>query len=238
MCGRITQSRLKAEYRAAIGWPERAVLGSEDDVQALYNVSPGTAPKLMHRLGEDAAESIDYVHWGYRPTWAIEKKIPMAINARIEKAMTGPYFRHMWKSGRAICPADGWYEWTEEDGKKQPWYIRLKVDAPCFLAALTNWKPHKAPPEGTGFVIVTAQAGGGLVDVHDRRPVVLGSADAKLWLDPDLLPEHADSLARELALGPDAFEWYRVGRAVNSVKNNRVELTWPLQEPAAPSRSA
>jgi len=38
----------------------------------------------------------------------------------------------MWKSGRAIVPADGWYEWTGEAGKKQPWHIRLKTRRPMF----------------------------------------------------------------------------------------------------------
>jgi putative SOS response-associated peptidase YedK len=58
----------------------------------------------MHMLHE-GHEAIDTVHWGYRPTWAVEKKIPMAINARIEKAATGAYFRHMWRQGRAVVRA-------------------------------------------------------------------------------------------------------------------------------------
>ena len=59
--------------------------------------------------------------WGYRtPEEAIEKKKPW-INARIEKALTGRYFRHMFREGRVIIPAGDWYEWTVEGGKKQPW---------------------------------------------------------------------------------------------------------------------
>jgi putative SOS response-associated peptidase YedK len=46
----------------------------------------------------------------------------MAISARIERAATGRYFRHMWREGRVIVPADGWYEWTGEEGRKQPWH--------------------------------------------------------------------------------------------------------------------
>ena len=227
MCGRITQYRTQAKYRDAAGWSNGAFAIGE--IQPQYNRAPGSAPIVMHRLGDGHEPATDFVHWGYRPAWAIEKKIPMAINARVEKAMTGPYFRHMWKSGRAICPADGWYEWTtDEDGKKLPWYIRAKVDVPLFLAALTNWKPYKKVPEGTGFVIVTAQAGGGLIDIHDRRPIVFNAADANLWLDPDLSPERADMLARAMALGPEKFEWYRVSTNVNSTKNNDERMINPI----------
>ncbi|TCS35642.1 putative SOS response-associated peptidase YedK [Paucimonas lemoignei] len=227
MCGRITQHRLRAEYAAAIGWPEdhRKWLGNTNPA---YNVAPGTSPWVMHHLNEDQADEIDQIHWGYRPAWAAEKGIPMAINARIEKAATGRYFRHMWKSGRVIVPADGWYEWTGEKGHKQPWYIRLKADKPMLMAAITNWKPYKEQPEGTGFVIVTAAAEAGLLDVHDRRPVVLAPEDAQLWLDPDLPAEQAEYLARNVAIGPDAFEWYEVSTAVNKPGTNGPELIAPV----------
>jgi putative SOS response-associated peptidase YedK len=36
-----------------------------------------------------------------------------------------------------------------------------------------------------GFSIITADAAGGMVDVHDRRPVVFSAEDAALWLNPD-----------------------------------------------------
>ena len=47
--------------------------------------------------------------WGYRtPKEVAEKRKPW-INARIEKAMTGQYFRHMFREGRVIVPAAvGW----------------------------------------------------------------------------------------------------------------------------------
>jgi putative SOS response-associated peptidase YedK len=184
-------------------------------------------PWLMHRLGDDA-EHTDMVNWGYRPSWAADKGIPMAINARIEKAATGPFFRPLWKSGRSIVPADGWYEWTGEKGQKQPWYIRLASDRPMFLAAITSYRPGKEPAEGTGFVIVTAAADAGLLDVHDRRPVVLSAEDAELWMDNSLSAEQAEDLARNHSLPPEAFEWYRVSKDVNKVGRNDGHLIQPI----------
>ena len=54
-------------------------------------------------------------HWGYRtPKEATEKKKPW-ICARVEKSRTGSYFRHMFREGRIIVPAAGWYEWLRHE---------------------------------------------------------------------------------------------------------------------------
>jgi len=39
----------------------------------------------------------------------------------------------------------------------------------------------------------------GMVDIHDRRPVVLPPGVAREWLEPSLLPERAEDLARHHA---------------------------------------
>lgn len=228
MCGRITQHRAKLAYAMEMGWNTDAFGEGSGDRVPNWNVPPGSSPWLMHCFDEGQGR-IDMVNWGYRPSWAAEKGIALAINARLEKAATGPYFRSLFKSGRAIVPADGWYEWTGTAGKKQPWYIRLKTDRPMFLAAITNYRPDKEMHEGSGFVIVTAAADGGLVDVHDRRPVVFAADDAALWMDNALPAEQAEQLARSVSLGPDEFMWYPVSKDVNKVGTNNAHLTEPAE---------
>jgi putative SOS response-associated peptidase YedK len=226
MCGRLTQIRRSNEYAASFE-PELPVVIRDDSGMQNWNVAPGTRPLLMHRFEDDRLH-VERVHWGYRPSWAIDKGIPMAINARIEKAATGAFFRPLWKSGRAIVPADGWYEWTGEPRHKQPWYIHLKNDEPMFLAAITSYRPEKEEHEGTGFVIVTAAADGGMVDVHDRRPVVFTAEDAALWMDNGLPAEQAEHLARAMSLAPESFAWHAVSTEVNKVGNNHPGLVEPV----------
>ncbi len=49
----------------------------------------------------------DHITWGYRtPGKAATNKKPW-INARVEKALTGRYFRHMFREGRVIVPSGG-----------------------------------------------------------------------------------------------------------------------------------
>lgn len=211
----MTQHRTREEYAEALGFPEttppRWVGG---DLVKRYNIAPGSLVWVMHRLA--SIDAMETVTWGYRPDWAAERGLPMAINARIEKASTGAYFRHMWRAGRVIIPADGWYEWTGEKGRKQPWYIRLKSDQPLFMAAITNFRPHVVQTKPVGVVIVTAPAERGMIDVHDRMPLVLSPEDALQWMDNDFSPEQAEQMARTGCLPPEDFEWYRVSRAVNT----------------------
>lgn len=226
MCGRITQYRKAQEYMQALDFPP-SLSQEATQRQPSYNTPPGSKPWLIHTFAA-STPMIDTVKWGYRPSWAAEKGIPLAINARIEKAATGRYFRHMWVHGRVLIPADGWYEWTGKTGHKQPWYIRHKTDVPLFLAAITNVRPDRENSEGSGFVIVTAAADAGMVDIHDRRPVVLPPEDARLWLDPDLPAEQAEYLARSRALPADEFTWYPVSKAVNRVGNSEPRLIVPV----------
>jgi putative SOS response-associated peptidase YedK len=77
-------------------------------------------------------------------------------------------------------------------------------------------------------VIVTDDAAGGMVDVHARRPVALGAADARLWLDPDVPYDQAEQIARTSELREDYFEWYPVSTDVNRPGRQDPALIEPI----------
>lgn len=132
-----------------------------------YNVAPGTKVLLLSERNERL--HLDPVHWGYAPGW-LDK--PALINARAETAATSRMFKPLWQHGRAICFADGWFEWKREGDKKQPYFIHRKDGKPLFMAAIGS-VPFERGDEAEGFLIVTSAADRGLVDIHDRRPLVL-----------------------------------------------------------------
>jgi putative SOS response-associated peptidase YedK len=72
-----------------------------------------------------------------------------------------------------------------------------------------------------------------MVDVHDRRPVVLEPADAWRWIDPETPVEEAAHIAQSRSLPTEAFTWWRVSPQVNRVDpgNNGEHLLAPI-EPA------
>ncbi|HEX8615345.1 MAG TPA: SOS response-associated peptidase family protein [Telluria sp.] len=223
MCGRLDQNHTAIEYVAAMHWRGAA---PRVDTRAApsYNAPPGTWRPLMRVVDDQLV--IEDAFWGYRASWAAAK-LPVSINARLEK-LTNSYWARLLKTGRAIVPADGWYEWTGEKGKKQPWHIHLKTREPLFIAAIGACGKEREQPAESGFVIVTADAEGGMVDVHDRRPIVFSAEDAALWLDPDLSAQQAEQLARSVALGPDAFDWHPVAKDVGRASNEGAHLAAQL----------
>jgi len=223
MCGRLDQNDINRLIQN-FAWAEEVCNRSQ--AEGRFNVSPGTYRPVLHVDGDSLF--IDDVHWGYRSSWAeASGKIPMAINTRLEK-ITNRYWKPLLKKGRAVVPAAGWYEWTGEKGQKQPWHIHRSDNQPLYLAALANFAPDTEFKSSNGFTIVTADAQGGMVDVHDRRPVVLTPEDAAFWLDPDLDAEQAEQFVRSVALGPESFNWHMVDKAVGNVKNQGAALVVPV----------
>lgn len=223
MCGRFDQSQTARYYASVFGWAD--ALYDSESVPA-YNVSPGTYRPLLHI--QDGQRRVDDVYWSYQAKWA-QGKVPICINARMEK-LTNRYWCGLLKSGRAIVAADGWYEWTGEKGHKQPWHIHRKDKAPLFMLALANFGSYTENRAEAGFVLVTDDAEGGMLDIHDRRPVVLEAQDAALWLDPALSPEQAVELARRTALPSDAFEWHKVSTLVNRAGKDGPQIALPLED--------
>jgi len=159
----------------------------------------------------------------------------------VETVTTGKFFKQLWPNGRALVVADGWYEWVKDPDnpkKKQPYFIRLKSQAPMFLAALAQIHTGLETHEGDGFVIITAASDQGMVDIHDRRPLVLSPEHAREWLDQELSPARAEDIAKNLCLPVDEFEWYPVGTPVGNVKNQGADLILPLgeEQPQSPHR--
>jgi putative SOS response-associated peptidase YedK len=222
MCGRFDQSETARHYANLIGWLD-AVYDSES--APTTNAAPGSYRPVMHV--QDGECRVDDVFWGYRAKWA-EGKVPISINARMDK-LANRYWSRLVKKGRGIVPAEGWYEWTGEKGHKQPWHIHRKDGAPLFMVALANFGTFEEHRAEAGFVIVTDDASGGMLDLHDRRPVVLEAADARLWLDPDLAPEAALELVRRSAVPAEAFAWHKVSTAVNKVGSNGPQIAAPLE---------
>ncbi|RYM50962.1 SOS response-associated peptidase family protein [Serratia proteamaculans] len=156
----------------------------------------------------------------------------LMLNQRDDKLHLDPL---EWGYGRALVMADGWYEWKKDkhDAKvKQPYFIYHKSKSPIFFTAISRHHPdEKDPPDDDGFVIVTSSSNSGLLDIHDRRPVVLPPAVAREWMDPSTSSERAEELAKEAATSPDDFAWHPVTKSVGNIRNNSAELIKPIVNP-------
>lgn len=225
MCGRLSQYRGIHDFVAVLSIPDALINHLGDEPLARYNAAPTQQLALLHL--EDDGLHADKVRWGWRPHWAKDRAAP--INARVEKVAHGPFFRAIWPH-RAIVPIDNWFEWVNApDGSRQPWLIRRRDREPVLCAAIGRFPAPGTPArEDDGFVIITADSAGGMLDIHDRRPVVLCPQLAREWLNHATPPERAEQMALMQGEPSEAFEWYSVGKAVGNVRNQGAELIEPL----------
>jgi putative SOS response-associated peptidase YedK len=228
MCGRYSIYESMDHYLRELA-PEQLVINGYDlwPIER-YNVAPSTTVEII--LPTEEGLRLEKVRWGWEPFWAKGTR-PAPINARVETVMTGKFFKSLWPNGRALAPANGWFEWVKDPDapkKKQPYYIRLKSQKPMFFAALAKVHASLGPHEGDGFVIITAESDSGMVDIHDRRPVVLSPEDAREWVEPGLSAARAEEIARQACRPVEDFEWFKVDQSVGNVRNQGHDLILPI----------
>ena len=217
MCGRFAQYSSRDDYFEALGADPEELTRDPEPV-GRHNVAPGTKVLLLSERGGDLA--FDPVYWGYGPEWW--DKTPL-INARSETAASGRMFKPLWEHGRAVVPADGWFEWKKSGAGKQPYFIYHRERQPLFFAAIGK-PPFDREHGREGFVIVTAASNQGMVDIHDRRPLVLTADAVREWLSNDTSPARAAEIAHDSALPESAFTWHPVTTKVGNVHNQGPEL--------------
>ncbi|MDT8849357.1 SOS response-associated peptidase family protein [Pantoea dispersa] len=217
MCGRFAQYSSRDDYFEALGAAPEELTRDPEPV-GRYNVAPGTKVLLLSERDGDLA--FDPVYWGYGPEWW--DKAPL-INARGETAASGRMFKPLWEHGRAVVPADGWFEWQKSGAGKQPYFIYHRERQPLFFAAIGK-APFNREHGREGFVIVTAASNQGMVDIHDRRPLVLTADAVREWLSHDTSPARAADIARDSALPESAFTWHPVATKVGNIHNQGAEL--------------
>ena len=68
-----------------------------------------------------------------------------------------------------------------------------------FFGALAQTHPDLNPHDGDGFVIITAASDQGMMDIHDRKPLVLTP-------EHDLTSARAEEIAKECCQPVEDFE--------------------------------
>ena len=196
------------------------------NLQVRYNGVP-TQQFAACRHDAQGARAIVKLRWGLAPGWAPDMKTgARMINARAETVHQRPAFRAAFKRRRCLIPADGWFEWREEEGGKQPWYITAAGRDPVSFAGLwERWERGPEPIET--FTILTTEASPALDPIHHRQPSILDAGDFEEWLASDTPQDRLLALARRPHEGP--FEHWRVSRRVNSSRNEGPDLLLPLE---------
>lgn len=187
MCGRYS---LTVDQEAL-----QVALGVEGLVhpRPRYNIAPTQEVPIVREA--EGAPSAAVMRWGLVPFWADDPAIGnRMINARAETAPEKPAFRTAFRRGRCLVPADGFYEWRNEDGRKVPFRIHLESDGVFTMAGLCDrWRSPEGEERET-FTILTTDANELVRPIHARMPVILAPDDRAAWLDPDGDPDELRGL--------------------------------------------
>ena len=172
-------------FRGVNGYaPREAIAEAFDlaDVPELlprYNIAP-TQPVPVVRLDRASGErEIALLQWGLIPSWADDPAIGhRLINARAETVAEKTAFHTPFQKRRCLVVADGFYEWAEVNGAKQPHYFQLKDGSPFAFAGLwERWSKGEKPIESC--TLLTTEANDVVSLVHDRMPIILRPPDLR-----------------------------------------------------------
>jgi len=141
-------------------WPEDGVpnLAATDDVRPT-----DLAPVVVAR--KDGA-TLERLKWGLIPS---QPKRPPVINFRSEG--------RAFNSGRSLCPASSFFEFTGETYPKTRWrFSRTDGDWFCFAGFIGG------AGEDRRFTLLTCAPGPDIAPIHDRQPVVVERDGWAGWL--------------------------------------------------------
>ncbi len=223
MCGRYATTRGASDLSA--------LFEAVDDTAGVgprYNVAPTDEVPIVRMSRRRDMRVLSVARWGLLPVWARDPRAgARMINARAETVATSRAYATAFAHRRTLVPADGWFEWCREGGRRQAYFLTPADGAVLALAGLwSRWTDGRLT-----FSVVTTAAAGPLATVHDRMPLVLPPGRWRDWLTGPA----AASLLRPPP--PDllgGMEIRPVGAAVGNVRNDGPELLTNVDVKPAP----
>jgi putative SOS response-associated peptidase YedK len=201
-------------FRGIKDWSEIPRKLTQQRLNFAYNpnVAPTEqVPAFLAERGKPMATKL--TRFGINLAAAAGKKRSPLLNARNDTLRRGS-FKTMLANRHCVIPAEGFYEWREEGGAKQPYYFYRKDGKPIMFAGIWDYSEVKGDTVPS-FAILTDEPNALVAPYHDRMPVVID--DPEKWLDPD------STLDDIKPLGPEDFEVRAVNRAVNKVGTKEIE---------------
>lgn len=144
------------------------------------NIAPG------QEIITVTADGAQHMRWGLIPVGRVNARgrpvMETIVNARSETVFDKSAFLDV---KRAVVPVEGWYEWTGEKRRKQPWRITRKDGELLWFAAIYDvWNGPggmKVPQVAT----ITCDPSADVQDIHHRMGVILEEDQIDQWFQCD-----------------------------------------------------
>lgn len=142
------------------------------------NIAPG------QEIGVQTSTGASLMRWGMIPVGRKNARgrpvMETIINARSETVFDKSAFDGV---GRAVVPADGWYEWTGEARRKTAWRITRKDGALIWFAAIYDTWTAPGGLEVPQVAMITCAPNADVRDIHHRMGVILDAEQIPQWLE-------------------------------------------------------
>jgi len=218
MCGRYSLTTPAEAVRAYFDFVELP------NLPARANIAPRQEVAAVRLGADDGARHFVWLRWGLIPSWAKEAAIgDRMINARAESVAEKPAFRDAFRMRRCLIAADGFFEWRNEGGRKQPYRITLPdTDVFAFAGIWERWRDPQSHEAVETCAILTTEAVPTLRPIHHRMPVILDPADFTAWLSPGAEIGAIQTLLHQRPA--HTFATYTVSTRINSAANDDLSL--------------
>ncbi len=144
------------------------------------NIAPG---QEVITLTTDGAQ---HMRWGLIPVGRVNARgrpvMETIVNARSETVFDKSAFADV---KRAVVPVDGWYEWTGEKRRKQPWRISRKDQEMLYFAAIYDVWGGPGGVQIAQVATITCAPSADVRDIHHRMGVILDFDQIDQWFDCD-----------------------------------------------------
>lgn len=222
MCGRVA-CYLDSVTLAAIAKTHQ--LKNNHNYNRSYNIAPTSyLPAVYKRKSNDDKKSNERESELEAIKWGTHKKDGTAvINARVESlSYINQYKQSILKCQTCAIIIQGYYEWKEDKGIKQPYYITKNQSNYMIICGL-YFNNENSEDSEKELVIITREAIKGLEFIHDRSPMFINENLMEEWINIKNLTHYEEVLNKIKAFNTNKDDLclsYRiVGNLVNKLSN-------------------
>ncbi|MGD9592134.1 MAG: SOS response-associated peptidase [Candidatus Berkiella sp.] len=173
-----------------------ALHASQDEIVSHFQTKGGFVMKPRYNIAptqiipiiQDWQSTIEFARWGFLAPWTKAQDdhiLTGHINARLESILEKPTFKEAIQKRRCLIPASGYFEWRTIGKKKQPYYLVVKNNPLIAFAGIwSSWRAQSGEEVRT-CAIITHNATGELLSLHERMPLIIAKEDYQHWLAKD-----------------------------------------------------
>ncbi len=217
MCGRATLSTPSDELREVFG------LDGVPELPPRFNIAPTQSIAVIrqpHRL--------ELLRWGLTLPGP-HRHGAQRINVRVESVARAPAYRESFRKRRCLVIVDGFFEWMRRDKAKLPFFVRRQDGKPFALAGIWESSTRADGESVDSCAVITGEAQGVVVGLHDRMPLIVPTVGYARWVDPS-----GRDLADLLVPSAAGLVTYPVSTLVNSPANDDARCIEPVAEGSEP----